>query len=139
MPAERGLWGRAPAAGALAARARAGSDKTGPKWRTRGAPSYVIQHIEVRRGMPARDEPIGSLLSYPARVRRTVGPTARCPDHGPPASIPRRPSVTEMRVDHHAYRKATRVAAFGLFVQAAVGLTLLLLLMTLLSMLKPRK
>ncbi|MHC4613277.1 MAG: SPFH domain-containing protein [Planctomycetota bacterium] len=31
-----------------------------------------------------------------------------------------------MRVDHHAYRKATRVAAFGLFVRAAVGLTLLL-------------
>jgi len=31
-----------------------------------------------------------------------------------------------MRVDHHAYRKATRVAGFGLFIQAAIGLTLLL-------------
>jgi hypothetical protein len=31
-----------------------------------------------------------------------------------------------MRVDHHAYRKATRVAAFGLTLQAATGLTLLL-------------
>ncbi|MHC4652605.1 MAG: hypothetical protein ACYTES_17335, partial [Planctomycetota bacterium] len=31
-----------------------------------------------------------------------------------------------MRVDHHAYRKATRVAGFGLFLQAAIGLTLLL-------------
>ena len=31
-----------------------------------------------------------------------------------------------MRVDHHAYRKATRVAGFGLFVQAAIGLILLL-------------
>ncbi|MHC4775283.1 MAG: SPFH domain-containing protein, partial [Planctomycetota bacterium] len=31
-----------------------------------------------------------------------------------------------MRVDHQAYRKATRVAAFGLCLQAAMGLTLLL-------------
>jgi regulator of protease activity HflC (stomatin/prohibitin superfamily) len=31
-----------------------------------------------------------------------------------------------MRVDHHAYRKATRVAAFGLLLQAAIGLILLL-------------
>ena len=31
-----------------------------------------------------------------------------------------------MRVDHQAYRKATRVAAFGLCLQVAMGLTLLL-------------
>ncbi|MHC4218378.1 MAG: SPFH domain-containing protein [Planctomycetota bacterium] len=30
-----------------------------------------------------------------------------------------------MRVDHHAYRKATRVSAFGLILQAAVGFILL--------------
>ena len=31
-----------------------------------------------------------------------------------------------MRVDHHAYRRATRVAGFGLMVQIAIGLVLLL-------------
>ncbi len=31
-----------------------------------------------------------------------------------------------MRVDHHAYRRATRVAGFGLMLQIAIGLVLLL-------------
>ena len=30
-----------------------------------------------------------------------------------------------MRIDHHAYQQATRVAGMGLLVQGAMGLTLL--------------